>query len=112
MTMRQTQTAVLERGVLLESDLATEPFEAGWATEARWFVQVLEGGGSGRMTLRTQISPDGLDWVDAEGAPLEAPDAGTVTLPARDFGHWLRLALTRSGEGEPPLVRVYLALKE
>jgi len=41
--MRESQTAVLERGVVLEGEIATEPFEAAWATEARWFVGEMRG---------------------------------------------------------------------
>jgi hypothetical protein len=95
--MRESQTAVLERGVRLDDELLTEPFEVAWAAEARWFVQV---------------SPDGLLWVDHETGALTVPAAGLVTLPVAAFGHWLRLSVRRQGGASAALVKVVLALKE
>jgi hypothetical protein len=116
MTMRQTQTAVLERGARLDGELATEPFEVAWATEARWFVQFLEEAPGASVRLQTQISADGLLWVDHESPSFEADASGIATFSAHDFGHWLRLVV-RPASGGPgadatPLIRVYLALKE
>ena len=39
--MRQSQSAVIERGFELDGTHATEPFEVAWAGEARWFVHFL-----------------------------------------------------------------------
>src|SRR5690625_5848307 len=91
--MRESQTAVIERGLELTGEWATEPFEAAWAQEARWFVQFLEPG-SGSVSLRSQISADGLTWVDHENAPVSGEPVGILTAPVRDFGHWLRLVVT------------------
>lgn len=110
--MRESQTAVLERGAVFEDQLATEPFEAAWAGEARWYVQFLEPDPGAEITITAQISPDGLAWTEHETAPLTVPAEGLVTLPLRDFGHWLRLELRRTGGAAAPLTRVYLALKE
>lgn len=109
--MRESQTAVLERGIILEREFATEPFEVAWATEARWFVQFLEAG-TGTVSFRTQISADGLVWVDHEAAPVRGPQQGVLTSTVREFGHWLRLVVTAEGTASTPLTRVYLALKE
>ncbi|GAA1488148.1 hypothetical protein [Brachybacterium sacelli] len=109
--MRESQTAVLERGLELTGECATEPFETPWAAEARWFVQFLEPG-RGTVSLRTQISADGLTWVDHENAPVNGEAAGILTAPVRDFGHWLRLVVTPAEGTVAPLVRIVLSLKE
>lgn len=109
--MRESQTAVLERGLTLTEEHATEPFETAWAGEARWFVQFLEPG-SGEVTLRSQVSADGLTWVDHEGDPLTVEVGGLVTASVAEFGHWLRLVVTPSEGTVAPLVRITLALKE
>ncbi|MFB7918985.1 hypothetical protein [Streptomyces sp. NPDC056061] len=109
--MRESQTAVLERGKALEGEFATEPFEVAWATEARWFVQFLEEG-TGTVSFRTQISPDGLVWMDHESEPVQGPQRGVLTSAVTQFGHWLRLVVTPEGTASTPLTRVCLALKE
>ena len=40
--MRESQTAVLERGVRLDEALLTAPFEVAWAPAARGVVEGLE----------------------------------------------------------------------
>jgi hypothetical protein len=111
--MRTSFTAVLEQGTTFGEAFATEPYEAGWAGEARWFVRVLElSGEDAGLDLLAEISPDGLVWC-AEGTPplaIRAP--GLYSFSLREFGHWLRLSGVVSG-GEPRVkVIVYLALKE
>ncbi len=59
--MRFSTTAVVERNVRRDQNFETEPYEAGWAGQARWFVRVLEG--QGPWTAQTQISPDGQNCV-------------------------------------------------
>jgi hypothetical protein len=110
--MRESQTAVLERGAELHDQLQTEPFETAWAGEARWFVQFLQPDPTAEIMITPQVSPDGLAWVDHEQGSVTAAGDGLVTIPMSDFGHWLRLEVRRSGGATPPLIRVYLALKE
>ena len=66
--LRRSFTAVLEKNATFGADFATEPYEVGWATEARWFVNVLEVERGVTLRLTPQVSPDGLHWCD-EGAP-------------------------------------------
>jgi hypothetical protein len=40
--MRQSFTAVVERNVTWQGEFAVEPYEAAWATEAIYFVRVLD----------------------------------------------------------------------
>ena len=110
--MRRSYTAVVERGEPLAGEWATEPYEVGWATEALFFLRLLEAPPGARLTARVQLSPDGMRWVD-EGTTLPEPAApeGLAFARVREFGNWLRLAGTVSG---PPAIRaiIYLTLKE
>lgn len=110
--VRQSQTAVLERGARLDGELSTEPFEVAWASEARWFVQFLEPPGDEPVDLVVQVSPDGLLWTDHESAPSTVCAERLATVTVSSFGHWLRLSLRRRAGSPGPLVKVVLALKE
>ena len=111
--MRQSHTAVVARNELWSGVVATEPYEAAWASEATFFFRVLETVAvPADLKLKVQISPDGIYWCD-HGAELvingdpEVPTA--VTLDR--FAGWLRVA------GELPSgvalkALVYLVLKE
>ncbi len=112
--MRQSQSAVLERGVDLDSVHETEPFEVGWAGEARWFVQFLRGAPGSQVEFRVQIAPDGLTWIDHEGIPpLISEAVGQLSIPVvNNFGHWLRLRSEQKSGAEAPMLRIYLELKE
>ncbi len=110
--IRRSHTAVVERNVRWSGAFATEPYEAGWASEAIFFVRTLVPGRLGAdAAARVQISPDGMRWTN-EGAtvPLRADPGVTFGRVAR-FGGWLRLA-GELGPGEAVTVIVYLALKE
>ncbi len=115
--MRQSLTVVLERNAHLSGEFGTEPYEAAWAGEARWFVRVLELTGSGAyIEARTQISPDGLHWCDLDDRVMRASAPGLVTWSANEFGGWLRLKGVVAGdagatERTVAKVLVYLALK-
>lgn len=112
MTMRQTQTAVLERNTTFTESFSTEPFEVAWAAEARWFVHISRfNGDPARLVLTTQISPDGLNWCDHESPVREAGKVGLVTWPVREFGGWLRLRGEFQGEGGSATATIYLVLK-
>lgn len=108
--MRKSFTAVIEKNTVFTESFATEPYEAGWAGEARWFVRVVEL--SGRLTLAPQISPDGLFWCD-EGSPaLEFGAPGMQSIALSGFGQWLRLNAALAGEGARAKALISLALKE
>ena len=110
--LRRSFTAVLEKNSTFTADFETEPYETGWALEARWFVRILEVSGDDvKLTLTPQISPDGLFWCDEGGDPLVMTATGLDSMQLGNFGHWLRLA--GKLEGQSPKVRllIYLALK-
>ena len=110
--LRRSFTAVLEKNSVFDADFATEPYEAGWATEARWFVNVLEIRGGARLRMTPQLSPDGLHWCDEGSPPLETDRLGLGSLALRNFGSWLRLRGELAGQGGSVRVLIYLALKE
>jgi hypothetical protein len=90
--MRQSQSAVMERGVELERVHETEPFEVAWAGEARWYIQFLRPAPGSEVEFRVQISPDGINWVDHEHQPPVVSEAvGLLSVSVERFGHWLRL---------------------
>ncbi|TFV84395.1 hypothetical protein E4V99_04850 [Microbacterium sp. dk485] len=90
----------------------TEPFEAGWAGEARWYVHFLKGSPSSEVALQVQISPDGLNWIDHESPEIHTPAVGLATITVRAFGLWLRLKTARTTGADEVLLRIYLELKE
>ena len=110
--MKQSHTTVLERNTEWTGRFETEPYEAGWASEAIFFVRVLSVEGS-LVDVRAdvQISPDGIHWC-REGSDLEIiSDIEMTHSRVSHFGSWLRLV------GELPAgvavkVIVYLVLKE
>jgi hypothetical protein len=108
--VRRSFTAVVERNATFTSDFATEPYETGWASKARWFIRVLEIEGS--LKVRPQISPDGQVWCDEGHGGVAIDASGLYSFALTDFGHWLRLAGSLAGANASTTVIVYLALKE
>lgn len=107
--MHTTNTSVLARRVWITDEYATLPYEAGWASEAVFFVQV--EGAHPELTVSTEISPDGINWI-AHGTPRTL--AGAETLQALGltlFGNWLRLRIEGATEDHPARVLVHLNLK-
>jgi hypothetical protein len=109
--MRRSYTAVVERGEPLSGDFATEPYEAGWATEAVVFVRLLDAPPNVALSGRIQISPDGMHWID-EGTTLPPLVGGMTFVRVREFGNWLRVAGSVAPAGTAVRALVYLALKE
>lgn len=112
LALRHAYTAVLARGERWTGEVATEPYEAGWAGEAIFFLRALAAEGRlARGAARVQISPDGMNWVD-EGTKLALPaQAGAVTFAkVTGFGGFLRLAVSVP-EGASLTIVATLALK-
>lgn len=111
--MRQSQSAVLERGVDLADVHETEPFEVAWAGEARWYIHFLRPAVGSTVEFRVQISPDGLNWIDHEALEPRTVEAmGFLSIPVEQFGHWLRLRSSLASGDDSPMLRIYLELKE
>ncbi|HCU72705.1 MAG TPA: hypothetical protein DGO43_02695 [Chloroflexi bacterium] len=110
--MRHFFTAVIEKNATFEDDFTTEPYECAWASEARWFIQVADLDGKAELEARVQVSPDGLFWCDHGAGFPTISGTGLYTLPLRDFGGWLRLNCSLSGQNPRARVMIYLVLKE
>jgi len=110
--LRESHSAVIARNERWEGTAATEPYEAGWASEAIVFVRALSLTGGGPATARVQISPDGMHWAD-EGTYFELPHApdGVTFARLRDFGNWIRI-MAELPEGHAITVLVTISLKE
>ncbi|UUP18257.1 hypothetical protein [Nitratireductor thuwali] len=104
-------TAILARNETWSGQVATEPYEAGWAREAVIFVRALKEPVGPAPTAQVEISPDGMHWVP-EGAQFTMPAANGEIAVARltNFGNWLRIA-TRFEDGASCTVLVTLHLK-
>jgi len=109
--LRQSQVAVIARNERWRGEAATEPYEAGWAGEAVFFLRALAvEGPTGQGRAYVQISPDGIRWVDeGTSAPVPAAD-GIAVMRVAHFGHWLRLRVSLP-EGALLVPVVTLSLK-
>lgn len=87
--VRESTTAVIVRGERLADGFASEPYEAGWASEAIVYLLGMDAAKGG--TVSVQISPDGMAWAD-EGTRIEMPGNGQVAFGrVAHFGNWLRI---------------------
>ena len=110
--MRQSHTAALELGTTWEGQFATEPYETAWASEALFFIRLLEGELPAGTNAHVQIAPDGIHWVD-EGTEITLPTGPDDTTfgRVREFGGWLRLVGELPSGVSLPVI-VHLVLKE
>ncbi|CAH1657671.1 MAG: hypothetical protein KF735_07425 [Chelatococcus sp.] len=107
--MLNATVATLTRGEPFSSGDVTEPYEAGWASEAVFFARGLDAGETGGSAF-VQISPDGIRWCD-EGTELALGAGNRLTFARiREFGHFLRLRIELP-EGLSRSFLVTIALK-
>jgi len=90
--MQQNNTSVLARRIVIDADFASQPYEAGWASEAVVFVQV--EGEHPDLTLATEISPDGINWVRRGDVVALRAESSMAELSLTRFGNWLRVTVT------------------
>jgi hypothetical protein len=110
--LRRTFTAVIEKNTTWTADFETEPYEAGWASECRWFIRIMKiEGTDAALVVTPQISPDGLFWCDEGLPPLVMSKPGVYSFPLRDFGNWLRLRAEVKGTNPSVKVMMYLVMK-
>ncbi len=90
--LRESVTYVIARNETWTGAATTEPVEAGWASEAVFFVRALNEPEGRLPQIKAQISPDGMRWVDeGTSAPMPADTDDLQVLRVRHFGNWLRL---------------------
>jgi hypothetical protein len=110
--LRRSFTAVIEKNTTWSANFETEPYEAGWAVECRWFVRVITmEGRDPEVVMTPQISPDGLFWCDDEHPSIVISKPGLYSFPLREFGNWLRLRADVKGNNPSVKVMIYLVLK-
>jgi len=110
--MKQVHTAVLERYGVFTGDFTTEPYEAGWAEEAIFFIKVTAVDGDETTLIGSaQISPDGITWIDEGTPPLLITQPGLSFARVRHFGNWLRLWCRVSGHAAKFHGTIFLCLK-
>ncbi|PSH70426.1 hypothetical protein CU102_05055 [Phyllobacterium brassicacearum] len=104
-------TAVLARNERWSGDAASEPYEAGWAREAVFFVRAIKQPVGSIPMAWVEISPDGMHWV-GEGTEFRMPSERDAIAVARlsGFGGWLRVK-ARFDDGAECTVLVTLHLK-
>jgi len=105
--MRNFQASAVERRKYFDSVVESHPMEAGWASEAIFFVIVEEvEGENASLDVQVEISADGINWIP-EGTVFR-----TITRPGHyfakvsHFGNWLRV----SGKVERSGVRIKLSV--
>ena len=106
--LRESTTAVIVRGETWEGSFASEPFEAGWATEAVVFAQT--EGDHPDLEISVEVSPDGIHWIRRAAATLAA-SAELVEVPLTSFGNWIRVVVTGAMSESTARVLVRLNLK-
>jgi hypothetical protein len=109
--LRESSSYVIARNESWRGDCASEPVEAGWATEAVFFLRALEDARGAMPEAFVEISPDGMRWVP-EGARALLPSTanGVCALRVVRFGNWLRVRAIMP-EGSECVVLVTLHLK-
>lgn len=110
--MRSPHAVVLERNSVIEGTFATEPHEVGWATEAIWFVDMLDQLDAD-WSAHVEISPDGLRWLPHSADRHALNPLGVTAVSVVHFGTWLRLVLSPSenAPGSQARLMVTLTLK-
>lgn len=107
----ENTTAVIARNERWSGDAASEPYEAGWAHEAVFFIRAIKEPIGPAPKGRVEISPDGMHWVH-EGTEFTMPSErdGIAVARLRGFGNWLRVA-AQFEDGAECTVLVTLHLK-
>lgn len=106
--MKEFYTVVLDRLTQFKGELASEPYEAGWADEALVFLRIHSFPSECNVSFRVQISPDGIIWADEGSEKKGINKEGVYFLKIKEFGGWLRLIVESDKEIK---VTTYIALK-
>lgn len=104
-------TAVIARNERWSGKAESEPYEAGWAREAVFFIRAIKQPIGKAPKARVEISADGMHWV-SEGTEFDMPAEKDAVTAARiaHFGNWLRVT-SRFEDGAECTLLVTLHLK-
>jgi len=111
--MRHFHASVVERRITVKDGFAAHPMEAGWASEAIFFLIVEEVQGTDTMLdAVVEISADGITWIPDGTAFAKITAPGNYFVKVSHFGNWLRVSGIVSGAEASLKLSVQLHLKE
>ncbi len=111
--MRQFHTVVLERMEWLSGAFSTEPYETAWASEATFFIRILESEVKDwKLEAKVQTSVDGVDWVDEGTIFPTINKLETSFVKVNHFGGYLRLNCNLKPNEARIRTTIHLVLKE
>jgi hypothetical protein len=109
--MRHFQASAVERRIYFKGKIASHPMEAGWASEAIFFLIVEEIKTNATLKAHVEISSDGINWIK-EGATFpEITAPGHFFCKVSHFGNWLRVSGDITGPDPEVKASVQLHLK-
>ena len=110
--MKNFQASAVERRITVDNIFTSHAMEAGWATEAIFFLIVEEIEGINPVIdAAVQISADGINWIN-EGTLIPGiTKPGHYFARVSHFGNWLRVEGRLDGEGTTSKLSVHLHLK-
>lgn len=108
--MRESYLAAIERNAPCAPGFASEPYEAAWATEAIFFIRILNGVDAAGMRFGADISPDGIRWCPEGSTCIFEAGQEIAFVRVANFGSWLRIRRL-DDNGATAKVIVYLNLK-
>lgn len=110
--MKLFHAAHLELKKDFSSDFQSQPYEAGWADEAIFFIAVEKlSGRDAELSAAVEISHDGVHWVREGTLSDPIVKEGLHFLRVRHFGNWLRLNCSIRGESPVFRLHIQIALK-
>lgn len=111
--MRHFQASAVERRITVDNNFTSHPMEAGWASEAIFFLIVEEiEGVNPVLDAVVQISADGINWIDEGTLITGITKPGHYFARVSHFGNWLRVEGRIGGEKTTIKVSVHLHLKD
>lgn len=110
--MKNFQASAVERRIVVIDDFASHPMEAGWASEAIFFLIIEEINGDNTiLNASVQISADGINWIDEGATFSKINKPGHYFAKVSCFGNWLRVNANLQGLNPQIKVSVHLHLK-
>ncbi|MEC3878968.1 hypothetical protein [Parapedobacter sp. 10938] len=110
--MRHFHASAVERRITITDNLVSHPMEAGWASEAIFFLIVEEVQGTdAKLQATVEISADGINWIP-EGTEFPIiKQPGHYFAKVSHFGNWLRVNGVVSGTDASIKLSVHLHTK-
>jgi hypothetical protein len=111
--MKHFHAATVERRKTYTNKLESQPMEAGWASEAIFFILVEEvKGDNTELSASVEISADGINWIPEGSVFPTIRSGGHYFVKVSHFGNWLRVNGVIEGNNNEIKLSVHLHLKE